>query len=164
LTSGSRGSVYGAEGLWGWSSGSLNMARHPGPAARQMVTAWNSVSKLHGWWRLGPDIHSRKGVTGGPGTQGTPANADPNPPKPHQRLHHRLHHPGRDVGADLPAPGRDRTRDLVTHARLAPHGEVARPHERQPEVDQGGPYVVHGTREQRLGTVRLVPGAASSPL
>ncbi|HEX4687991.1 MAG TPA: DUF4038 domain-containing protein [Nocardioides sp.] len=69
LTSGSRGSVYGAEGLWGWSSGSLQLARHPSPAARQMVTAWNAVSKLHGWYRLVPDIHSGKVLTGDRGTK-----------------------------------------------------------------------------------------------
>ncbi len=69
LTSGGRGSVYGAEGLWGWSSGSLKMARHPDAAARQMVTAWRAVSKLPRWFRLVPDIRSGKVLTGDRGTK-----------------------------------------------------------------------------------------------
>lgn len=69
LTSGSRGSVYGAEGLWGWSSGSLKMARNPSPAARQMVTAWRVVSGLRHWWQLVPDIRSGKVLTGDRGTK-----------------------------------------------------------------------------------------------
>jgi hypothetical protein len=69
LTSGSRGSVYGAEGLWGWSSGSLQMVRHPDAAARQMVTAWRAVSRLHQWYRLVPDIRSGRVLTGDRGTK-----------------------------------------------------------------------------------------------
>jgi hypothetical protein len=69
LTSGSRGSVYGAEGLWGWSSESLRMARHPDAAARQMVTAWRAVTRLRHWYQLAPDIRSGRVLVGDRGTK-----------------------------------------------------------------------------------------------
>jgi hypothetical protein len=69
LTSGSRGSVYGAEAVWSWASGSLSAARHPGPAARQMVAAWKAVSRLHHWYRLVPDFGSGKILRGDRGTR-----------------------------------------------------------------------------------------------
>jgi hypothetical protein len=64
LTSGSRGSVYGAEAVWSWDSGSLAAVKHPGRAARQMVAAWNAVSRLHRWFRLVPDFGSGRLLTG----------------------------------------------------------------------------------------------------
>jgi hypothetical protein len=63
--------VYGAEGLWGWTSGSLDMATRPDAAARQTVTAWNAVSRLPRWYRLVPDIHSGRLLTGDRGTKVT---------------------------------------------------------------------------------------------
>jgi len=69
LTSGSRGSVYGAEDVWGWGSGSLSAVRHPGPAARQMVAAWKAVSRLAHWYRLVPDFGSGRVLRGDRGTK-----------------------------------------------------------------------------------------------
>ena len=69
LTSGSRGSMYGSEGVWNWNSDSLSVTKHPWPATRQMVAAWNAVSKLHHWYQLRPDIHSGQILTGDRGTK-----------------------------------------------------------------------------------------------
>lgn len=69
LTSGSRGSVYGSEAVWSWDSGALRAVRHPGRAARQMVAAWNAVSRLPKWYRLVPDFGSGRLLTGGRGTK-----------------------------------------------------------------------------------------------
>jgi hypothetical protein len=69
LTSGSRGSVYGSEGVWSWGSGALSEAKHRTPAARQMVAAWKAVSRLRHWFRLAPDFGSGRLLTGDRGTK-----------------------------------------------------------------------------------------------
>lgn len=69
LTSGSRGTMYAAEGLWQWSSSARSMTLDPSPAARQSVTAWNAVSALPGWHQLVPDIGSTTLLTGDRGTK-----------------------------------------------------------------------------------------------
>jgi hypothetical protein len=79
LTSGSQGSMYAEEGLWEWSSGALDMTKHPSPAARHAVTAWNAVSALPGWNTLVPDIGSGAVLTGDRGTKITSDSAYTSP-------------------------------------------------------------------------------------
>ena len=72
LTSGSRGNIYGGEGIWGWGAGALAQVQSTtsGFADEDLPVIRDTFAGLQGWHELLPDLDSSL-VTGGRGTRAT---------------------------------------------------------------------------------------------
>ena len=72
LTSGSRGNIYGGEGIWGWGAGALAQVQSTtsGFADQDLPVIRDTFAGLPGWHELLPDLDSSL-VTGGRGTRAT---------------------------------------------------------------------------------------------